>query len=156
MSAELVIRQAREDDLPAIVRLLADDELGRERERAEEPLPECYIAAFQEIARDPAQELMVVEGSGVVATAQLSFLQYLTHKGGRRAGGGSAGAGGVARLWGGPALFEHMIARARGRGCWVVQVTTDKHRPDALRFYEPLGFEATHEGMKLHLAREQG
>lgn len=149
-----MIRHAREDDLPAIVRLLADDDLGRERERVEHPVPECYTSAFREINSDPSHELLVVEDAGVVvATAQVSFLQYLTHQGGRRAQVEAVRVLSERRGAGvGRTLFEYIIARARDRGCWVVQLTTDKRRPEACRFYESLGFEATHEGMKLRLS----
>jgi GNAT superfamily N-acetyltransferase len=153
MAEEFVIRHARQWDLPAIVRLLADDELGRARERSEDPLPACYAAAFREIDRDPRHELLVVEEAGaVVATAQLSFLPHLTHRGGERAHVEAVRVSAARRGSGiGRALFGHIVSRARERRCRLVQLTTDKRRPDARRFYESLGFVASHEGMKLRL-----
>ncbi|MDP9365749.1 MAG: GNAT family N-acetyltransferase [Chloroflexota bacterium] len=153
MNIPFAIRSAREDDLVAIVRLLAEDELGRLREDVVEPLPAFYVAAFREIDRDPRHELLVVEDAGeVVATAQLSFLPSLTHRGGERAQIEGVRVAASRRGTGiGRALFARMIARAERRGCRMVQLTTDKRRGDARRFYESLGFEATHEGMKLTL-----
>ncbi len=153
MNIPFAIRSAREDDLVAIVRLLAEDELGRLREDVVEPLPAFYVAAFREIDRDPRHELLVVEDAGeVVATAQLSFLPSLMHRGGERAQIEGVRVAASRRGTGiGLALFARMIARAERRGCRMVQLTTDKRRGDARRFYESLGFEATHEGMKLTL-----
>ena len=149
------IRSAREDDLVSIVRLLADDELGRLREDVVEPLPAFYVAAFREIDRDPRHELIVVEEVGkVVGTAQLSFIPSLSHRGGERAQIEGVRVAAARRGAGiGRALFTWMIDRAEQRGCRMVQLTTDKRRGDARRFYESLGFEATHEGMKLTLPR---
>jgi len=153
VSGELEIRAARERDLDAIVALLADDELGSRRERGDGSASASYLGAFEEIDRDPRNELAVVEDAGqVVAVLQLTFVPSLTHSGGERAqiegvrvATGHRG-GGVGR-----ALLGWAIETARRRGCRMVQLTTDKRRPDARRFYESLGFEATHEGMKLPL-----
>jgi len=147
-------RRATRDDLPAIVAMLADDPLGAQREANASPLPRCYHDAFDAIDRDPNIELMVVQAGnrGVVGVLQLSFIPNISHRGGWRAlieGVRVAAAirsGGVGRkmlLW--------AIERARQRGCLMVQLTSDKSRTDAIRFYERLGFVASHEGLKLHL-----
>jgi GNAT superfamily N-acetyltransferase len=149
----LTFRQATAADLPAIVAMLADDVLGATRERFETPLPASYSRAFQEIDRDPNNELIVAcVGDTVVGVLQLTFIPYLTHQGSRRAlieGVRVARSHRSAGL--GTRLFEWAIERARERGCRLVQLTTDKSRPDAKRFYEALGFVASHEGMKLRL-----
>jgi GNAT superfamily N-acetyltransferase len=146
-------RRAGPGDLPAIVRMLADDPLGAKRERFETPLPEGYLRAFEAIARDPNNELVVacIDGE-VVGVLQLTFIPYLTYQGGWRALIEAVRIDSKHRSQGlGKAMFEWAIARARERGCHVVQLTTDKARADAKRFYESLGFVASHEGMKLHL-----
>ncbi len=148
------IRAARREDLPEIVALLADDDLGSGRERADGPLPAAYIEAFRAIDGDDRNELVVAEEEGrIVATLQLTFVPSLTHRGGERAqvecvrvAAGQRGRG-TGRL-----LFGWVESRAKERGCRMVQLTTDKRRPDARGFYEALGFRATHEGMKLPLA----
>ncbi len=155
MTPFLLIRPAREEDLPEIVRMLADDELGKSRERAEDPLPQCYVDAFHEIARDPRHELVVVEQEGrLVGTAQLSFLPSLSHQGAERAQVEAVRVATDRRGAGiGRELLTWMIARAEERGCRMVQLTTDKSRSDAHRFYESLGFQVTHHGIKLRLPR---
>lgn len=152
-AAPLTVREAREADLAAIVRLLADDDLGRARERIEDPLPPAYLAAFRAIDRDPRHQLLVVERDGeVVATAQLGFLPGLSHGGAERAQIEAVRVASAARGQGiGRILIAALVARAEERGCRMVQLTTDKRRVDAHRFYAALGFEATHEGMKLRL-----
>jgi ribosomal protein S18 acetylase RimI-like enzyme len=150
-------RRATRADLPAIVRLLADDPLGATRETATEPLPPSYHAAFDEIDRDPNQELVVVAlpGRPVAGTMQLSFIPYLTHRGSRRAQIEGVRIASDLRSAGlGRRMIEWAIARARERGCELVQLTSDRRRPDAIRFYESLGFVASHEGMKLRLDGE--
>lgn len=146
-------RPARLGDVEGIVRMLADDALGSKRERYESPLPESYHAAFDAIDRDPNNELTVAESGGeVIGVLQLTFIPYLTYQGGWRALIEGVRVSSEMRGAGvGQAMFEWAIQRARERGCHVVQLTTDKARPDALRFYEALGFRASHEGMKLHL-----
>ena len=149
----MTFRQASSDDLEAIVAMLADDELGAKRERYESPLPSSYLTAFENINQDPNQELIVVENddSEVIGTLQLSFLQYLTYQGGVRAQIEAVRIRKDQRDEGmGQKMFEWAIKRAKEKGAHVLQLTTDKQRPDALRFYESLGFKASHEGMKLH------
>ena len=148
----LSFRRARAADVPDIVRMLADDRLGATRERFEEPLPEAYAQAFRAIDADTNNELVVaVQGDQIVGVLQLTFIPYLTYQGGWRALIEGVRVDSGARSHGvGKALLEWAIARARQRGCVMVQLTTDKSRTEARRFYEGLGFVASHEGMKLH------
>lgn len=149
---ELTFRLATEKDLIEIVKMLSDDKLGSKRERFEEPLPECYIQAFDVIRKDPHQELTVAEeGGNIVGTFQLTFIQYLTYQGGIRAQIEAVRVKSSHRGKGyGRKIFEYAIERAREKGAHLVQLTTDKKRPEALEFYKALGFVASHEGMKLH------
>ena len=146
-------RRARADDVPDIVRLLADDPLGATRERYESPLPESYARAFRAVEQDANNELVVAcRGERVVGVLQLTYIPSLTYQGGWRALIEGVRVDSGERSQGlGKTLFEWAIARARERGCHMVQLTTDKARPDAKRFYESLGFVASHEGLKLHL-----
>ena len=133
--------------------MLADDELGSRRERFEIPLPAGYLEAFEAIDADPNNERIVATRCDeVVGVLQVTFTPYLTYQGSWRATIEGVRTAAAVRGQGvGGALLRHAIGRAEARGCHLVQLTTDKRRPDALRFYEMLGFEATHEGMKLHL-----
>lgn len=149
---QTVFRSATHRDVAAIVRLLADDKLGQQREDYRDPLPEAYYEAFNRIDQDPNQELMVVElDEQVIGTLQLSFIPYLTYRGGIRA---QIEAVRIDKDHRGAGLGQDMmkwaIDRARSKGAHVLQLTTDKKRPDALLFYERLGFVASHEGLKLH------
>ena len=146
-------REATRDDVPRIVELLADDVLGQTRERFETPLPGVYYDAFDAIDRDPNNELVVaVVDDEVVGVLQLTIIPYLTHQGGWRALIEGVRIASETRGQGvGRALIRWAIDRAAARRCRIVQLTTDKARHDALRFYESLGFQATHEGMKLRL-----
>jgi GNAT superfamily N-acetyltransferase len=143
-------------DVPRLVQLLADDEIGATRERYADPLPAAYWTAFEQIDADPRQLLLVAEVAGtVVGMLQLTFIPYLTHQGssrvlieGVRVDRSQRGSG-LGRQ-----LVTEAIDEARRRGCRMVQLTTDKRRDDARRFYERLGFVATHEGMKLLLPAE--
>jgi GNAT superfamily N-acetyltransferase len=150
----VVLRQARADDLRAIIGLLAADQLGATRDTppADGDLAP-YQRAFRAIDADPAHLLIVAEAGGeVVATLQLSFLPGLARRGALRAQveavrvredyqGNGLGA----------AIMTWVIDEARRRGCVLVQLTSDKTRIRAHRFYERLGFTASHEGMKLAL-----
>jgi len=145
--SEPAFRRAAAADLDAIIALLADDMLGATRERPGDP---AYAAAFAAIAADPNQLLAVVEEGGrIVGCLQLSFIPGLSRLGmwrgqieGVRIAASHRGAGLGRRM------FEWAIGQCRARGCGLVQLTTDKARPDARRFYESLGFVASHEGMK--------
>ena len=150
---EVIFRLAKREDLPAIVRMLADDDLGSQRERYEEPLPESYSAAFEQISSDRNHELIVAEAHGeVIGTLHLMFLPSISFQGGLRAQVESVR---VDTRYQGQGLGSEMLkwisARARARGAHVVQLTTHKSREDAHRFYERLGFKGTHLGMKLSL-----
>lgn len=149
----MMIRAATETDLPVIVSLLANDPLGALRETAGEALSSRYRAAFKAIDGDPHHHLLVseVEGS-VVGVLQLSYLPHLTYEGGWRAQIEGVRVDEAVRSRGvGRAMIEAAIEMARKRGCHLVQLTTDRRRPKALDFYLNLGFEASHEGLKLHL-----
>ena len=146
-------RKATKEDVPFIVQMIADDELGKLRENYQDPLPEVYYQAFANIDQDPNQELMVVENEEgeIIGTLQLSFIQYLTYQGGIRAQIEAVRIRSDQRGQGiGETLFKWAINRAKEKGAHLLQLTSDKKRPDAIRFYEQLGFKATHEGMKLH------
>jgi GNAT superfamily N-acetyltransferase len=136
-----------------MVELLANDPLGAKRECLQTPLSASYAAAFAAIDKDPNQELVVAcRGEAVVGVLQLTFLPYLTYCGGWRAQIEGVRVAAAERAQGlGRRMFEWAVDRARARGCHLVQLTTDKTRPEAKRFYEALGFVASHEGMKLHL-----
>ena len=146
-------RPARRDDLAAIVALLADDGLGRGREQRGDGLAPAYVAAFEAIAADPNQIMAVAERAGeVVGYMQISLIPGLSRKGAWRGQLESVRVAGPLRGTGiGTAFFQWAIALCRARGCALVQLTTDKRRTEALRFYERLGFEASHNGMKLAL-----
>ena len=153
MEMKLSFRLAGEADLDCIVAMLADDVLGSKRERYEQPLPKSYTEAFKAIASEPNNELVVAcDGSKIVGVLQITFTPYITHQGGWRATiegvrvSSSARGNGV-----GAQLIQWAVRCARERGCHLVQLTTDKKRDDALRFYERLGFEATHEGLKMRI-----
>ena len=144
------IRQARADDVAAIVDLLADDVLGSTREAPGDP---CYAEAFAAIDRDPNQLLAVAEeGGSIVGCLQLSFIPGLSLKGLWRGQIESVRIAASRRGAGlGHVMLEWAIAECRRRGCGLVQLTMHKSREDTLRFYRSLGFEATHEGFKLAL-----
>lgn len=150
---EITIRLATESDLESIVAMLADDPLGSKRERYEQPLPNSYREAFDAISSDPNNELVVAcTGDQVIGVQQITFTPYITHQGGWRATIEGVRASSSFRGQGiGSQLIHWAIERAKERGCHLVQLTTDKTREDALRFYERLGFQATHEGLKLKL-----
>ena len=146
-------RKAEKNDVPAIVAMIADDELGKTRENFKKPLPESYYNAFENINGDKYQELIIVENNEfeVVGTMQLSFIQYLTYKGGIRAQVEAVRIRKDHRGTGlGTKMFEWAIERAKQRKVHVLQLTTDKKRPEALNFYKKLGFIDSHEVMKLH------
>lgn len=148
----MIVRLALRKDVPAIVQMIANDKLGKLREDYRDPLPQKYYDAFDRITSDPNQELIVVENEGgqVIGTLQLSFIQYLTYQGGIRAQIEAVRVHEDYRGKGiGQVLFEWAIQRAKDKGAHVVQLTTDKKRKKAFKFYEKLGFKASHEGLKL-------
>ncbi|MEU3300895.1 GNAT family N-acetyltransferase [Streptomyces sp. NPDC006678] len=146
--SDLQIRPASPADIPAIVAMLADDPLGTRRESPDDLTP--YTAAFDRLAEDPNQHLVVAEREGrIVGTLQLTVIPGLSRRGATRAviegvrihaderGGGLGGR-----------LIEWAVDESRRRDCQVVQLTSDVSRTDAHRFYERLGFEASHVGFK--------
>jgi GNAT superfamily N-acetyltransferase len=149
----MLFRHALISDLPAIVRMLADDELGSQREKYQEPLPASYLSTFEQIDTDPNHELIVVEKDGeVIGTLQLIFLPSISFQGGLRAQVESVRVD--KRFQNqkiGSQLMEHAIQIAKARGAHVMQLTTHNTRKDAHRFYERLGFKSSHLGMKLNL-----
>lgn len=153
-ASSVVLRRARAEDVPAIVGLLAADQLGTARDSVRSPEDlACYQRAFRVIDGDPAHTLVVAEsGPDIVGTMQLSFIPGLARRGALRA---QIEAVRVADAWRGRGLGAAMMAwaigEARQRGCALVQLTSDKSRRSAHRFYERLGFVASHEGMKLAL-----
>ncbi|MDR6686298.1 GNAT superfamily N-acetyltransferase [Arthrobacter sp. 1088] len=150
-SGTFSLRRATKADLPRILALLIDDQLGAARENPDDLVP--YELAFDAIDGDPAHLLVVGELNGdVVATFQLSYLPGLSRKGSWRAQIEAVRVSEVLRGQGvGALMIQWAIDQARDRGCSLVQLTTDKSRVAAHRFYERLGFVASHEGMKLTL-----
>ncbi|MBP0902610.1 GNAT family N-acetyltransferase [Mariniflexile gromovii] len=149
----MTLRKATKNDISAIVELMADDDLGKKRENFQTPLPKQYLTAFEKINADTNQELMVVEDENheVIGTFQLTFIQYLSYSGGIRAQIENVMIRKDQRGLGiGKRMFEWAINRAKERHAHVLQLTSDKQRPRAIKFYEDLGFVASHEGMKLH------
>ncbi len=150
LAGGVVLRRAVAADLPAIVALLADDPLGATREGADLA---PYEAAFAAVDADPAHLLVVADDAGaVVGTLQLSLLPGLSRGGAVRAQVEGVRVAGAARGRGlGEAMLRWCADEARRRGAALVQLTTDVRRPDAHRFYERLGYVASHVGMKLAL-----
>jgi ribosomal protein S18 acetylase RimI-like enzyme len=151
MEKELVFRLATKDDLFDIILMLSDDTLGASREKVEVTVSDNYLRAFEKIQVDPNHELTIAEMNGEkVATFHLTFIQYLTYQGGLRAQIEAVRTNSKYRGQGiGKRVFDYAIKRAKEKGCHLIQLTSDKKRQEAIRFYESLGFSATHEGMKL-------
>jgi len=149
-----IFRNARQSDLADIIRLLADDDLGGRREVISDPVDRRYLAAFAAIGADPNQLLAVAidETDRVAGCLQLSFLPGLSRTGMWR---GQIESVRIAKGHRGSGLgsqfIEWAIARCAERGCGLVQLTSDKMRADSIRFYEKLGFVASHEGLKRSL-----
>lgn len=153
-----VIRDAQRSDVAAIVRLLADDFLGEQREMPEQPLAENYYSAFEAIREDPNNELLIAElGSEIVGVMQLTFMPSLTYGGAWRAQIEGVRVAATCRRKGiGKQLVQSAVARSRERQCRLLQLTTDKSRPDARAFYERMGFRPSHDGMKMDLMDRDG
>ncbi len=149
---EVTFRPAREEDLTAIVALMADDPLGATRESGDGSLAP-YARAFREIDVDPNNFVIVAEDEGrVIGCLQVTFIANLSFEGGTRALIEAVRVADSHQGQGlGRAIIEHAIALARERQCRMVQLTSNKQRPDALKFYERIGFQPTHVGFKLYL-----
>lgn len=147
------IRIAEKKDVVFIVEMLANDILGQQREDFRIPLPDSYNQAFEEIDSNSAIELFVVEIDGIIrGTFQISFIRDMTYQGGLRATIEAVRVHQEMTGQGiGEGMFHWAIQHAKEKGAHILQLTTDKQRPDAKRFYEKLGFSASHEGMKLKL-----
>jgi ribosomal protein S18 acetylase RimI-like enzyme len=144
------IRPAQGNDVAAIVAMLADDALGRGRERLEDPLPPSYFQAFERVERDPNIQLVVAEGEGgeVVGCLQLCILPGLSSQGAWRGLIEDVRVASHCRSRGiGEQLVQWAVAEARGKGCKLVELLTHHTRVDAQRFYERLGFARSHVGM---------
>ena len=147
------IRDAREADLPRIVELLTQLSLDGPRERLEKPLPASYLAAFEEIVADQRQRLLVIEAQGrIVGSAALIIVPNLSRQGRPYAiienivvDTDVRGAGH------GEKLVRYAIEEARKAGCYKLSLTSNKRRPNAHRFYERLGFQATHEDYRVEI-----
>ena len=149
----ITFRLAIESDLPEIILLLADDELGKSRETLGASPSAEYMQAFREIQSQANNEVIVgVLDKKIVATLQTTYIPTLVLEGTKRALIEGVRVSSAFRSRGiGEKLFAFAIQRAREHGCKIVQLTTNKKRVDAQRFYLRLGFEATHEGMKLSI-----
>ncbi|MEU4198489.1 GNAT family N-acetyltransferase [Streptomyces sp. NPDC045470] len=149
--SDIEIRPATEDDIPAIVAMLADDALGATRESPDDLAP--YRAAYKLLAADPHQHLVVaVRGDRPVGTLQLTVIPGLSRRGSSRSTIEAVRVHADERGSGlGTRLIEWAVSESRALGCRLVQLTSDATRVDAHRFYEHLGFEASHLGFKLHL-----
>jgi GNAT superfamily N-acetyltransferase len=147
------MRPARQSDLEPILHLLAQDAILEVPVELGPPVPDYYLDAFKRIDADPGELLAVAELDGaVVGTFQMSFIPYLMWRGGHVAQIEFVRV--AAHLRGrriGEQMMHWAIDRARSQGCVRIQLGTNKARVDAHRFYERLGFKATHEGMKLFL-----
>lgn len=154
---KIQFEKAAFNDLKAIVEMLSNDPLGYQREEQSLDLS-AYENAFQHIEKDPNNELIVARdtsadnSSRVLAVLQLTYIPSLTYQGAWRAQIEGVRVHESCRGKGlGESLFQWAIERAQQKGCKIVQLTSDKKRPDAIRFYEKLGFISSHEGFKYHL-----
>ncbi len=153
MDKSIAFKKATKNDLPEIIRMIADDQLGRTRENYSEPLDDCYYEAFEKINNDPNQNLMVVLlDTEIVGVFQLTFIPYLTHKGSLRAQIEGVRIKSNKRGLGlGKKMMDWAIQKSKKEGAFMLQLTTNKKRKKAHEFYKKLGFEDSHEGMKYYL-----
>ena len=149
--SQITLRPARRDDVAAIIAMLADDHLGRARERLENPLPKLYYDAFERLSRDPNIQLMVAEeGGNVVGCLQLCILPGLSSQGASRGLIEDVRVASDRRSRGiGEQLVQWAVGEARNKGCKLVELLTHHTRTDAQRFYERLGFARSHVGMTI-------
>ncbi len=153
-AGDVVIRRARADDLPRIVELLQQESLpGEQREDPGPPLPEAYVRAFEAIDADPRQRLVVAEVDGeVVGTLVMVIMANLSYRGGTIAQLENVVVDEPLRGQGvGETMARWAMEEARRSGCFRLQLTSNKARKDAHRFWERLGFVKSHEGFKLPL-----
>ncbi|MBM4222519.1 MAG: GNAT family N-acetyltransferase [Gammaproteobacteria bacterium] len=155
MKTILSHRKATLHDLPRLIELLLEDELGQMRESSSNVLDEKYIKAFHKIDADLNQYLMVIENQvEIVGTCHLTIMPSLTFIGSTRM---QIEAVRVAEKYRGQQIgtwmFEQAIQYALDHDASIIQLTTNKKRPKAKHFYEKLGFESSHEGMKLYLRK---
>ncbi len=150
-TTSISIRRAARDDVAAIVAMLADDRLGSERERLENPLPASYIKAFEVLDRDPNIQLVVAEEGGrVVGCLQLCVLPGLSSQGASRGLIEDVRVASDRRSRGtGEQLVGWAVAQSRAKGCKLVELLTHHTRVDAQRFYERFGFQRSHVGMTI-------
>ena len=151
-ASDIIIRRARREDIGPIVAMLADDPLGGPRERIEDPLPQSYFAAFEQLARDPNIQLVVAEdGEGaVVGCLQLCVLPGLSSQGASRGLIEDVRVASRCRNRGiGEQMVQWAVVEARAKGCRLVELLTHHTRVDAQRFYQRLGFARSHVGMTL-------
>jgi ribosomal protein S18 acetylase RimI-like enzyme len=150
--SQIRIRPALSGDVAAIVAMLADDALGRGRERIEDPLPPSYLQAFERVERDPNIQLVVAEGEGgeVLGCLQLCILPGLSSQGASRGLIEDVRVASAHRDRGiGEQLVQWAVAEAQSKGCKLVELLTHHTRIDAQRFYKRLGFQASHVGMTI-------
>jgi ribosomal protein S18 acetylase RimI-like enzyme len=148
---DITLRAATRDDVPAIIALLADDPLGRTREDTGDP--EIYLRAFDDMEAQGGNTALVAERAGtVIGCLQLTMIPGLSRRGMKRGQIEGVRVSAACRGLGiGERLIRHAMDIARAEGCGLVQFTSDVSRPDAHRFYERLGFVASHAGFKLTL-----
>lgn len=154
INPQITFRKAEITDLEGIVKMMADDILGQNREEFRIPLPDSYVHAFREINQDPNNFLVVVDhpSKKIIGTMQLTFIPYLGRKGTKRMQIEAVRVDEKFRGAGiGQQMMEWAIKKAGEEKCGLVQLTTDKTRTDAHRFYKKLGFVDSHLGMKLYL-----
>jgi GNAT superfamily N-acetyltransferase len=150
-AGQYAVRRAVADDVAAIVSLIADDQIGQDRDGGD---LSPYMKAFAAIDANPSQLLVVVTDTAgvIVAAPQLTFILGLARRGGLRAQIEAVRVSQQLRGQGiGAALLAWAIQEASRRGCALVQLTSDKRRYEAHRFYGRLGFIASHDGFKLRL-----
>jgi GNAT superfamily N-acetyltransferase len=149
----LTFRQALKKDLIELIKLLADDKLGKSREDISVPINKDYLLSFEKIDKDPNNELIIVEeNQKIIGMLQLTFVPYLTHIGSIRCIIEGVRINKQYRGKGlGTKTFQWAIQYAKKKDCNIVQLTSNKQRKNAIKFYQNLGFEATHEGLKLNI-----
>jgi GNAT superfamily N-acetyltransferase len=153
--AQLTARRAERRDLSAMLALIADDVMGKNRDIAADDNDPVYSRAFEVISNDPNQHLLVAERAGdIIAMLQITFIPGLSRRGALRANIEVVRVTSTLRSRGiGGWLMGEAISLARIRGCALVQLTSDRQRQEAHAFYERLGFTPSHTGFKLKLER---